>query len=345
MSSTWKRLGVVCVMASAGCALTPRSIAREMASATPPAAIQSTLHALNDAENQRLVTQLIESPELHLAARNFAGEIADSAMDVMTEPERVARIEEMSSRYAATLTRTLTRSIAAGLRRDLAPAIAEVTRETVAGVLREALREGYQRDLERVAGGVTRATVEAASRSMAEGLARDLIPTLRQSLGNEQTATALASVSRALAREVVLGSNDAMTQLQRQQERTGHTSFLSRLSSLTEDGVKIMQLIAVAAVALAVLLGVWVLRLTLRGRRMQAESERNAAAAMMFAEAIRASEGKPWSKELTDILQQRLNSDAVTGLIDEVLTPREKGKARRATRPSIAPSASAGHGT
>lgn len=317
-----RALGMLWLTAALGCALTPRSMARDIASASPPAAINSTLRALNDDENQRLMIQLMASPEMHAAARDFAGEIVDGTLTALTEPERTARLEAMSTRYMATLTRAITRSMAEGMRRDLGPAIAEVMRQTVASTMREALREGYQRDLERMAGGITRVTVEAASRGLAEGIGRDLIPALRTALLNEQTSGALAAASRSLAREVVLGSNDAMTHVQRQQERTGRPSFLARLSSITEDGVKLMQLVAVVAIALSLMLGAWVLRLILRGRRLQAESERHAASAVTFAEAIRAAEGKPWSKELTEILQERLKGEAPAGVIDEVLRPR-----------------------
>jgi hypothetical protein len=335
MTSLLRRaLALACIVTGLGCALTPRGMARDIATVSPPAAINSTLRALNDDENQRLMVQLLSSPEMHQAARGLAGEIADGTMEALTESERIARIEAMSTRYLETMTRALMRSMAAGMRRDLAPAITAMMRETVAATMHEALSEGYQRDLERVAGGLTRASVESASRAMAEGISRDLVPSIRTALLNEQTANALSVASRSLAREVVLGSNDAMTQLQHQQERTGRASFLSRLSSLTEDGVKVMQLVAVVAGALALLLGAWVLRLIFKGRRVQAESERNAASAVMFAEAIRAAEGKPWSQELTDLLHQRLKGDAVAGMIDEVLKPKPSRRNKPTTRPS-----------
>ncbi|MDB4931049.1 MAG: hypothetical protein JWM10_3533 [Myxococcaceae bacterium] len=336
MNSLLRRMAAVAwVVTGLGCALTPRGMARDIATVSPPAAINSTLRALNDDENQRLMVQLLSSPEMHQAARGLAGEIADGTMEALTEPERIARIEAMSTRYMEVMTRALIRSMAQGMRRDMAPVIAAMMRETVATTMREALSEGYQRDLERVAGGLTRATVESASRAMAEGISRDLVPSIRTALLNEQTANALGAASRSLAREVVLGSNDAMTQLQHQQERTGRTSFLSRISSLTEDGVTVMRLVAIIAGSLALALGAWVARLIFKGRRVQAESERNAASAVMFAEAIRAAEGKPWSKELTDLLHERLKGEAVAGMIDEVLQPKPTRGGRGAKRNTI----------
>lgn len=321
-------LGVWFIAASVGCVLSPGT-ARDLASTTPPLAINSTLRALNEEENQRLVVRLLASPEVREATRALAAALADGTMSAMTEPERVERIEQISSRYVATLTRSVTRSMAEGLRSDLAPALAQMTRVMVSNAMREAMREGYQRDLERVASGVSRASADAASRGMAEGITRDLVPAMREALLNEQTAGAMRTAIRSLAREAVLGSNEAMTQIQRQQDRGAQPSFLSRLSSMSEDGVRIMRLVTVIAIVLVLALGVWVLRLVLRGRRVAAESERNAASAVLFAQAIRAAEGKPWSKELTEILQERLKDDAVAGMLDEVLKPRPPSGRRR----------------
>lgn len=336
MSSPWSALLVVvgCALGAFGCALTPRGIARDIASASPPAAIHSTLTALNDQDNQRLLVQLLDSPQMHQAARAFASEIADGTLSAMTEPERLGRIEEMSTRYVATITRAISRAMSDGLRRDLGPAIAQVMRETVTTTMREALSESYQRDMERVASGLTRATVEAASRGMAEGVTRDIAPAMRNALLDPETLRALGLVGRAMTREVVFGTNDAMTQLQRQHENGSQSSLIGRLTSATSDGLKALQWTAIAVGAVAVLLALWVVRLIMKSRKLQAESESHAASAVMFAEAIRAAEGKPWEKELTDLLRQRLKGDEVDTLLTKVLG-RPPAEARRPTdRPS-----------
>ncbi len=335
---------VGCALGAFGCALTPRGLAHDVASASPPAAIHSTLSALNDQDNQRLMVQLLDSPQMHEAARAFASEIADGTLTAMTEPERLARIEAMSTRYVATITRAVTRAMSDGLRRDLGPAIAQVMRETVTSTMREALSENYQRDMERVASGLTRATVEAASRGMAEGVTRDLAPAMRNALLDPETMRALGLVGRSMTREVVLGSNDAITQLQRQQER-GQTSFLGRITSATSDGLKALQWTAIAVGAVAFLLALWVVRLIMKSRKLQAESESHAASAVMFAEAIRAAEGKPWANELSDLLRQRLKGDEVDSLMTKVLG-RPPTQTRRPTdRPSYRDSLPLPHGT
>ena len=129
-----------------------------------------------------------------------------------------------------------------------------------------------------------------------------------------------------------------MTQLQQQQSRTGRPSFLGSLSNLTHDGAKMMQWVAMVAIAVALLLGIWVLRLIFRGRRVRAESDRHADSARALAEAVRAAEGRPWSKELTEIIQQRLQGDPVQGMIDAVLAPRAAGVRSPKRRAPRAPS-------
>lgn len=336
MLARWNSLVIVlgCALSVFGCALTPRSFARDVASATPPAAIHSTLTALNDQDNQRLMMQLLDSPQMHQAARAFAGEIADGTLEAMTEPQRLARIEEMSTRYVATLTRAVTRSMSEGLRRDLGPALAQVMREIVTTTLREVLSESYQRDMERVAGGLTRATIEAASRGMAAGVTRDFVPAMRSAMLDPETLRAVGLVSRAMSRQVVLGSNDAITQLERQHDNGGQSSLIGRLTSATSDGLKALQWTALAVGAVAVLLALWVVRLIMKSRKLQAESESHAASAVMFAEAIRAADGKPWATELTDLLRQRLKGDEVDALMTKVLGRQPAPAPRPADRPS-----------
>lgn len=321
-------LCLVAALGLAGCALTPRSVAREVAAATPPAAIRSTLQAFHDEENQRLLRALLESPELRAAARALAADLSDGALATLEAPARVERIERLAARHLATLTLTLTRSMADGLRRDLSPALAAAVRASLAGALREGLAEEHQRALARMAEGLARASVEAASRAAAEGVQRDLAPSLRAALLDARTAEALAAVTRSLARAVVLGSNDAVTQVQQQQERTGRPSFLGTLSNLTQDSVRLVQWVALGAVALALLLGVWVLRLTLRGRKVRAERDRHADDARALAEALRAAEGRSGAKDVDEPVTPRVEE-----VIDAARAARAAGSSTRRQAP------------
>ena len=205
------RAPLTLVFALCGCAAT----ARDMARALPQPAINATLRALDEQENQLLMARLLTSPEAHRAARDFARDAADGALASLAEPERLARVEAMSSRYVVALTRVVAREMAGALRRDLGPAMAGVMRDAVGSTLREVMREDYQRDMTRVAVGLTRAAVEAASRGAAEGLRRDVGPAIGDALRDEETRRALGALMRVVAREAVLGSNDAVTHAQR----------------------------------------------------------------------------------------------------------------------------------
>ncbi|MEZ4410485.1 MAG: hypothetical protein R3A52_28995 [Polyangiales bacterium] len=312
-------LAGLAVFGAFGCASTARDITR----ATAPAAIAGTLEGLTDRDNQRMMRELLASPEMRRAARDFAGQVVDASLDTLTEPERVARVEAMTQRYMTSMTRVMMREMAAGMRRDLTPALAGMVRATVASAMREALSEGYQRDLERVTAGLTRAAVDSASRGMAEGLTRDLGPALQRTLTDENTVRALGASSRTLAREMVLGSNDALAQIQRAQERgQAPPSLLSRITKLSDSGIQIAQWVAIGGVVLSIALAMWVARLLIRSRRAQVESERNAADALILAEAIRDAEGRPWAQELTDIVQDRLRRQADPNSLESLLRRR-----------------------
>lgn len=322
------------MLVAAGCAATTRDVTREATST----ALSTSLRTLNERPNQELIAQLMRSPEVHAAARQFAEEAADGTLALLTDPERAARVEAMTERYVGALVRASTRGLAEGIRRDLAPVMAETVRSTLHATMRDVFRESVQRDMERVAAGVTRATVGAATQAMAEGMRRDFGPMVRATLSDESNLREASAMARVLAREVVYGSNDALTQIQRDQERRGRPTFLSRITNMTEQGARIATAAAVLAVALIAGLGIWVWRLATRSRHVEAENERNAAAATMLAEAIRASEAKPWGNELTQLIQDRLQRESVTGLLDEVLTPRRPPrKGRPAPRRSTPP--------
>lgn len=261
-----RSLALVIVGSTLGCALSPGGITRDIARAAPPAVIASTLHALNETDNQRMMLQLLGSPEMRAVTRALAAEIADGTLAALSEPARIARIESLLAGYTAAITRAMTRGVAEGLRRDLGPALTAVTRDAVAAGLRAALDEDMRRALAGAATEVTRASIDAASRGAAEGFARDLAPAIHAAMTSERTSAELRAASRAFGREVVLGSNEAMAQIQRAQAGGAKPSFFSRLSSITESGERVIQLVAVIAVALSVALGLWVARLLRRSK-------------------------------------------------------------------------------
>jgi hypothetical protein len=313
------RLVLMLAIAFTGASCTPSSITRDVARAAPPAVVNSTLRSLGESDNQRMVLELLRSPEMREATRLLTSQIADGALDSLSEPERAARVEGMLNEYIASLTGSISRSLALGMRRDLGPAVAVMVREAVGATLREVMRDGYQRDLERVAAGLTRATMAAAAQGVSEGMRQSLGPSLHGALRDPEVAGDVGLFARTIAREAVLGSNEAMAQIQRQAERGGRTTLLGRLTQVE----RIITIGGVAAIALSVALALWVVRLIMRSRRIQAESESNAASALMFAEAIRAAEGRPWAGELTEMLQRRLGGDEMKKILDRVLKPPE----------------------
>ena len=265
-------LALLAVTAAVGCSAS--AMTREIVRSATPTAISATLESLADGATQRRITQLMASPELRAAALTLTEQLADVTLSALAEPERRRRIEALSTAYVLALTRAVARGGAQAVERDLSPAFARMLGTAVASALREALDDRHQRSLERAVVGVTSAAIHAATKGIAEGFQRDLSPALRQALNEPENVAAAGALSRTLAREAVLGSNEAMLQLQRAQERTGRGSLLGSLTSLTESGAAIVKAAAAVAALVIIALCLWFLRRFLLQRRARQGDQR-----------------------------------------------------------------------
>ncbi|MBL8685009.1 MAG: hypothetical protein JNK05_37885 [Myxococcales bacterium] len=265
-------LASLALTAAVGC--NTARMSREIARSATPTAIRATLDTLDQRETQRRITHLMASPELRAAALTLTEQMLDVTLTALAEPERRRRIQALSRSYVLALTRAVVLGGARGVEQDLSPAFTRMLVAAIAGALREALDDRHQRALERAIIGVTNAAVHAATKGMVEGFQHDLSPALRDALTSPENIAAGGALARTIAREAVLGSNEAMTQLQRTQERTGRASFLGSLNHLTERSVSMVN----AAVSLAVLaiiaLCLWFLRRFVLLRRARQRDQR-----------------------------------------------------------------------
>ena len=230
-------LATWCAAATLGCSAT--TLTRDMATAAPPAMIDATLASLADRRTQRMIVALLDSPDVHAAARTFAADLADGSLAVLSEPARTARVEALSEAYLHALVRAAGRTFAASLRDDLGPALAAVARSSAA----------------------------AATEGAADGVQRSLGPALRGALRDPETAAAASALVRALAREAVIGSNEAMSEIQRTQQRPGGATFLGGMTSLAQGGVNALRVAGVALAAACAIAVAWAVRRALRTRR------------------------------------------------------------------------------
>lgn len=315
-------LTLLLLVSGPGCAGTVHDVAR----GAIPGAMTGTLEGLNSRENQRLARQLLEDPEIRRTARTFAAEVLDDGLTVLSEPEREARIQQISAQYIAAMSRAITRSMATGLREDLGPAMTSMMRTAMRQTMRDALDENFQRNVQQVVGNITASTIASASRAMADSLTRDMAPALASTLTDPRLTAAMSQTTQGMGRDLVVGVNAGLLDVQRQQ---GERSFLSNLGVAAKEGVSTVRWVAIAGLGASVLLTLFVVFLLVRNRRAKADSERNAADAIMLAEAIRAAEGQPGSEQLIELVRKQLkhpeDSDPLAGMLERL----QKGSKKR----------------
>ncbi len=291
-------LGCLLLLLSVGCAATTRSATR----GATQGVVDGTLDSLSERETQRRALALLRDPEVRAASRALFEQALDGTLASLSEPERAARIEAMTVRYIRVISQAATAGIADGIRRDLTPAMASMMRRAMRASLQEALGEPMRRDLGRMTEELTRSATLGAMRGMTEGLRTEVGPAMQAMLRDPHIAGPVSANARTLTREAVLGSNDALKQIQAEQERTGRTSLLGNLARLGDTGARFALAISVLGLLVIAGLLVWVWRLATRSRLAEAASLESAERARLFSEVIHASEDKPWGPELHDIL-------------------------------------------
>jgi len=264
--------------------------------------VAGTLDSLSERENQRRILALLRDPEVRAASRALFEGALDGTLATLSEPAREARIEAMTARYIRVITGAASAGIADGIRRDLAPAMATMMRQTVRATLQEMLGEPMRRDLGQMTAALTRSATLGAMQGMTEGMRTEMGPAMAAMLRDPNTLGLVSASARVLTREAVLGSNDALKHIQTEQERTGRGTLFGTLARLGDTGARVALAVSVLGLLAIIGLLVWVWRLVSRSKQTDAATIESAERARLFSEVIQATEDKPWSRELHDIL-------------------------------------------
>jgi hypothetical protein len=294
------------------CAHTAGELAGEAAGAATPPALTEALQTLNEPENRQLLGELMSMPEIRNAANNLAQGFTNGALDGLTDEERQAKLREMADAFVA----DLTKAMGQGLDREITPQLQKLAAGSVSAALNEAFSSRHS---EQVNGFINSLTT-AALASMAANLRSELGPAVRDVLQNDvgpglagmlkngELDASLERSGRAFSRGIVLGMDDALTQLDQQQSQGRKSSILGRLTGAANKGIQLTTILAIIF-GLAVLgLGLWIAKLIVQTRRDQAETARREAAMTVMAEAIRATDRNAWSPELRRIIEQQSSS-------------------------------------
>jgi hypothetical protein len=296
------------------------AVSAEIPKQAIPSTVDAGLNKLDDAETQRKIERIVQSPEIRNVERELIAGLLDGTLSTLSDEERSKRIGELTSKAMA--------GFMSGTAKHIGPMAANMTRGAIRGALDEALSPARREALTGTMGAIISTSIQSTTEGLREAeigksvssamseeigpamqktLRDNLAPGLAEVLKNEDLRRELGLTMRVMGKEMVLGATEALAQTQQQPAESG--SLLGRITNLASQGARLFGSAAWLLLLVIVALGVWVVKLIAQARRYREEAHRREATALLLEEAAKASEGKPWSEELLCALEERFKDD------------------------------------
>jgi preprotein translocase subunit SecG len=266
-----------------------------------PVAIEAALRAMDDPANKQRMLQMLASPEMKAVERELVSGLVDGSLASLNEADRAERLGALRSRYATGMLQDFTQGFTKDVVPQIGPVVSDVMRSAVRAAMSEAMKPENQLQLtSAISGAITRDLGPALQKVISDNLA----PGIAAALQNDEVKRALGETAHLLGREIVLGVNDGMNQIQESRGK-GESSMLGSLGNLANKSANVASVITWVLAALVLVLGAFLLKLLMQARKYRSESEEKNAETRLLTEARKASEGKPWSGELIAALEGR----------------------------------------
>jgi hypothetical protein len=261
--TVWMYVACIFLPAVVGCAPNLQSAAKEVAVGAAPAAIDSSLETLTEQRTRDRVLLLMSSPEMQKTLESIATSFTKGATKVLTSDEMAKSSSELASSIAQAATRV-----------------------AVDAAMSELASPANERRLTDLMTAATTAATRSAMVSMADELRRTLgpalgdmvrenvVPSVRGLMTDSDARSTVGAIAFEVSRQAVLGSNDAMAELERRRNKQGTLAQLSGLFAHTQ------LLLAGAAVAGLAMIGLLVALLSTRSKLKHARlAERDGSSA------------------------------------------------------------------
>lgn len=308
---------LVSLLAGPGCAHNAEKIVRK----TTPAMIEESLGSLSDPDNQEMIRRLVDKIEVREAMAELAEVITQGVLDGLSDEERAAKLEAISEHFVS----RLLEAVGEGIREQITPAARELISRSVADAVDEALGPRSRERAQAMAAGIARDAVTSLVHHAAVGVreelgpalasvirddlgpaledavVRRLIPAILKMLAEELKPLArelVGEVARETAKQMVLGVDDALVELEiidPDQRR----SFWGGVAVSFDRGLRLAEILAWFFAILAIILGVWLTRAVLRGRRLREQSDEDRRTLVDLLGRLRdRGHDDPWIDEL-----------------------------------------------
>jgi hypothetical protein len=212
-------LAAICLLVfEVGCGATVRSAAKDVTKAAVPTAIDQGLKALEDRPTRDRIVQVVGTPEIQKTIQELAASVARGASEGLTDEQAVAKTMQIAGAIAAAVTRI-------GIDEAVGEASAPENQERIDQLATSATVAATRAAIRAIAAEVPSTLGPPIATMMRE----DVAPGLRALVTGPEMRDAMSQVAFELSRQAVLGSNQALAELEERKQKKG---LLERLTKM-----------------------------------------------------------------------------------------------------------------
>ncbi len=264
------------------------ALARDTVKTTVPVAVESAVDKATAADTQKMIAERVDPKYVQETSAKLLSGVVDGSLDSLGQPERRAELRQVFSELLAGFQLPLT--------------IQGIDKNAVGDIVDELVRRAFSSDSDK-AKLVLRAAVQEIVAAAFEQV--------RHELEGQEIGKGLSAGAREMAKEATLGFQEAIDETA-QKKRAGQLgtdegNVLDAANRAAQSSSSVVP-IAIAGFggfALAVLGAIlWAGR---RRRITRSDLASRDEALLAMVDVIRASEGKPWSRELQQIVRDTIH--------------------------------------
>jgi hypothetical protein len=278
---------LVVLLATSGCAIASKvtSVNPEVPEKLTPVAIDAGLRAFERAETKQRIAQILASPEMKAVEKELVAGMVDSSLAALGEEARAERVGALASRYVAGMVRGLAREGGQELGNAAASAVksalSEPNKQELARFVSSLVDASVQPIAKRLADAdISKATTEQLGPALQLVLERNVGPGLAGAMGDAKIQHALGGAANVMGREMVLGANEALRQMQANSPPESR-SLIERLGILANKGANLATWFTWVLAMLVIALAAWSMKLLVATRRYRVELEERSAKARL----------------------------------------------------------------
>lgn len=311
--------------ATTACAPTVRSAGAAAAEGAVPAVADTSLRMAEDQKTRERVAAALATPEMQQALQSLAGGLTQGAVKGLSSDEMSEHVNKMVGTFVHAFMVQLGKSIES----DVGPAVGNLMKKSVDGAFDAAMSPEHQAKIAAMITAIVSSVMHSAAKeipatmapafrkamsddigpAVREMMQRDLAPGMAAMVRSPEFKAAMGETAREVARQAVLGSNEALSELaeKREHDKSGNPLGVVGTFFMTRSWL-------LAALVTGILLAIpllWLARERRQSRKQHIEIEKRNARAAALLGALEAAPDGRWSSDMLKMLRRELLDETV----------------------------------